>query len=183
MHMAQTMPWTLEDLDRLPNDGNKYELLHGDLFVTPPPEPDHETAIARLHRVLVPYVERHGLGLVFSGHPVIRTSDSHVEPDLIVRQPPAPKSKWEAAPLPILVVEALSPTTKRRDRGPKREFYVGEKRIPAYWIVDADERSITVIHPDAAEVVVTDRLVWSPTGASEPLEVDLDQVFGPDPGV
>jgi Uma2 family endonuclease len=173
------MPWTLEDLDRLPDDGNKYELLHGELFVTPPPEPDHETAIARLHRLLVPFVEKHGLGLVFSGHPAIRTSDSHVEPDLIIRQPPPRKSRWEAALLPILVVETLSPSTRRRDRGPKREFYVKEKRIPTYWIVDTDERSITVVRPGAADVVVTDRFEWLPDGVTDPLQVNLDDVFGP----
>src|SRR3990167_3650062 len=98
MHMAQLSALTLEDLDRLPDDGNKYELLHGELFVTPPPAPDHETVIARLNRLLVPFVGEQELGMVFIGHPVMRTSDSHVEPDLAVRQPPAPKSKWEAAP-------------------------------------------------------------------------------------
>lgn len=179
MHMAQPMPWTLEDLDRLPDDGNKYELLRGELFVTPPPEPDHETAIARLHRILVPFVEKHGLGLVFSGHPVIRTAESHVEPDLAVRQPPAPRSQWQAAPLPVLVVEVLSPTTRRRDRGPKREFYADEKRIPTYWIVDTEERRITIVRPGERDVVVTERLVWAPEGLADSLEVNLDDVFGP----
>ena len=80
MHMAPTRVWTLEDLDRLPDDDNRYELLHGDLFVTPPPEPDHETAIARLNRLLLPFVVEHGLGLIFMGHPAIRTSDSHAGP-------------------------------------------------------------------------------------------------------
>jgi Uma2 family endonuclease len=182
MQMAQPRVWTLDDLDRLPDDGNKYEVLHGDLFVTPPPEPDHETAIARLNRLLVPFVERHGLGLVFSGHPVIRTSDSHVEPDLIVRQPPAPKSRWEAAPVPILIVEALSPSTRRRDSGPKRDFYVDEVRVPDYWIVDADERSITLFRPGAPDLVVRGRFEWSPPGVGATLEVNLDDVFGPAEG-
>jgi Uma2 family endonuclease len=179
MHMAQPRVWTLDDLDRLPDDGNKYELLRGELFVTPPPEPDHETAIARLNRILVPFVERQGLGLVFSGHPVIRTTDSHVEPDLIVRQPPARKSRWESAPVPILVIEALSPSTRRRDRGRKREFYVDEVRVPDYWIVDTDERSITVIRPGSADLEVRDLFEWSPPGVGATLEVNLDDVFGP----
>lgn len=178
MHMAQPRVWTLDDLDRLPDDGNRYELLHGELFVTPPPSTDHETAGARLNRILVPFVEKHGLGLVFMGHPVIRTSNSHVEPDLIVRQPPAPRSQWESAPVPILVVEVLSPSTGRRDRGPKRDFYVDEVKVPDYWIVDAEARSITVVRPGAADKVVIDRFEWSPQGVGATLDVKLDDVFG-----
>lgn len=179
MPMAVLNAWTLDDLDSLPDDGNKYELLHGELYVTPPPEPDHETAIARLIRLLVPFVERHGLGMVFAGHPVIRTTDSHVEPDLAVRQPPARKSTWVDAPLPILVVEVLSPETRRRDLGPKREFYTEERRVADYWIVDEDRRTITVVRPDEPHVVVSDRFEWSPAGARVSLPIDLVDVFGP----
>lgn len=179
MQMAQPMAWTLQDLDRLPDDGNKYEVLHGDLFVTPPPTLDHETAIARLNRLLVRFLDKHELGLVFIGRPAIRTSDSHVEPDLVVRSESPPKTRWEDAPLPLLVVEVLSPSTKRRDRGPKRSFYVDEVNIPDYWIVDTEERAITVIRPGVADLNVIDRFEWSPAGAGATLEVTLHDVFGP----
>jgi Uma2 family endonuclease len=179
MPMAQPRVWTLEDLDRLPDDGNKYELLHGELYVTPPPEPDHETAVARIHRLLLPFVDEHGLGMVFSGHPVIRDRTSHVEPDLAVRHPPAPKSRWETAPIPILVAEVISQSTRRRDRGPKRGFYAGDVRIPDYWIVDTDARSITVVRPGEADVTVMERFMWSPPGVNAGLDVCLDDVFGP----
>ena len=179
MHMAQPMAWTLEDLDRLPDDGNKYEVLHGELFVTPQPTLDDDTAIARLTQLLVPFVVKEKLGMVFPGRPAIRTSDSHVEPDLVVRQVSPPKTRWEDAPLPLLVVEVLSPTTKWRDRGPKRDFYVDELRVPDYWIVDTEERAITVIRPGVEDFSVIDRFEWSPPGAAVPLEVTLDDVFGP----
>ncbi len=55
MHMAtQLTRWTLAELHRLPDDGNKYELVRGDLFVTPPPTDAHETILARLTRILDP---------------------------------------------------------------------------------------------------------------------------------
>jgi Uma2 family endonuclease len=61
MPAQQTKRWTLAELHRLPeDDGNTYEVVHGELFVTPPPTVDHETVAARLVRVLDPYVERHG---------------------------------------------------------------------------------------------------------------------------
>ena len=49
---TKTKVWTLEELHSLPDDGNKYELVHGELFVTPPPTVDHEEIAARLDRVL-----------------------------------------------------------------------------------------------------------------------------------
>jgi hypothetical protein len=49
---AATKVWTLEELHSLPDDGNKYELIHGELFVTPPPTDPHETIAARLTRLL-----------------------------------------------------------------------------------------------------------------------------------
>lgn len=179
MHMAQLKAWTIDDLYRLPDDGNRYEVLHGELYVTPPPSSDHATVIARLNRILMPFVDRHGLGLIFMNHPVIQAGESHVEPDLIVRQPPAPKSKWKDAPIPILVVEVLSPGTWRRDVGPKRDFYVNEVRVPDYWIIDEERRQVTLARPDTRDRVITDRFEWSPAGTNASLAINLDDLFVP----
>src|SRR6478672_2382284 len=80
---TETRPWMLEELDRLPDDGNKYELVYGELFVTPPPMPSHEEVIAILHRLVDRYVERWRLGRVYTPKAVIRTMESQVEPDLM----------------------------------------------------------------------------------------------------
>lgn len=142
MVMVQTKVWTLEELHSLPDDGNRYELLHGELFVTPAPSFDHEKVIARLHMLLAPFVREHGLGMVFSGNPVVHHAGSELIPDLLVRQPGSRGTKWADAPVPILVVENLSSTTRRRDREYKNPFYQAEVRIPEYWIVDEPNRSI-----------------------------------------
>jgi Uma2 family endonuclease len=84
MHANQ---WTLEELHSLPDDGNKYELVRGELFVTPPPTDEFETVLARLSRILNPYVATHGLGMVYHPPAVMRFEGSEVEPDLMVRQP------------------------------------------------------------------------------------------------
>ena len=57
--------WTLEEVHNLPDDGNKYELVRGELFVTPPPTDDHETIAARLARMLDPFVAANGLGMLY----------------------------------------------------------------------------------------------------------------------
>jgi Uma2 family endonuclease len=179
MPMVQSKVWTLEELHSLPDDGNKYELLHGELFVTPAPTFDHETTIARLHAVLLPFVMARGLGYVYSGNSVITEGVSELLPDLLVRQPAAPKTDWKSAPIPILVVEVLSPSTRRRDREFKGPFYVDEIGVAEYWIVDGDRRSITVVRRGASPVTTSDRLTWAPKEAEATLEIDLVDVFGP----
>jgi Uma2 family endonuclease len=169
--------WTLEELHRLPDDGNKYELVRGELFVTPAPTDMHETILARLTRILEPYVARHALGYVYHPRAVFRFDGSEVEPDLMVRAGQPRGGTWDTAPRPILIVEVLSPTTRRRDRGPKRGLYV-DAAIHDYWIVDPDGRAITVIQPGADDLIARDGFVWHPRGASDGLSIKTADVFG-----
>lgn len=179
MHMVQAKVWTLEELHSLPDDGNKYELLHGDLFVTPAPTLDHETIIARLNALLVPFVMANDLGYVYSGTSVITTGANELLPDLLVRQPAPPKTDWKSAPIPTLVVEVMSPSTRRRDREYKGPYYVDEVGVPEYWIVDGDQRSITVVRRGASAFTTTDRMIWAPEETEATLEINLVDVFGP----
>jgi Uma2 family endonuclease len=178
MHVAtNTKRWTLEELHSLPDDGNKYELVRGELFVTPPPNDDHETILSRLSRILDRYVEANGLGLVYHPRSVVRVDGSEVEPDLMVRRPlPGIKDAWERAPRPILIVEVFSPTTRRRDQVQKKKLYL-DLGIDEYWMVDPERRSVTIVRPAHADRVVTDLLTWNPTAANAPLELRLDSLF------
>ena len=172
--------WTLEELYSLPDDGNKYELIHGELFVTPAPTVSHETILARLTRILDPYVEANGLGYVFRPRAAIRYGDdTEVEPDLMVRQPPEdPGAGWASRPMPILVAETSSDSTRRRDRVHKRTLYA-ELGIPEYWIVDGADRTVRIVRPGYADVVATESMSWHPIGANAPLEIALADIFGP----
>lgn len=172
-----TQPWTLEMLHRLPDDGNKYELVRGELFVTPPPSTEHETLLAALTRVLDRYVEANSLGFTYRARAIVRIKGDEVEPDLMVRQPPiSAGNNWENAPLPILLVEVLSPSTRRRDLNEKRSFY-SDVGIPEYWVIDADKRAVHVFCQNAAPHVVSDVLRWHPNTATEPLEINLPELF------
>jgi Uma2 family endonuclease len=175
---AATKVWTLEELHSLPDDGNKYELIHGELFVTPPPTDPHETIAARLTRLLDPYVVEQKLGYVYRPRAVLRFEDSEVEPDLMVRQPnERAGAKWEEAPIPTLIVEIGSPSTWRRDRTHKRNFYI-EADVEEYWIVDPDQRAITSIRDRRADVVMTETLHWRPNGSTRAFEASVTEVFG-----
>jgi Uma2 family endonuclease len=169
--------WTIEELHSLPDDGNKYELIHGELFLTPPPADDHETILVRLTRLLDRYVEANGLGHVFHPRSVFRFEGSEVEPDLMVRQEAQGiGNAWEKAPRPILIVEVNSPSTRRRDRAQKKDFYV-EARIPEYWIVDPQSKAITVVRAGEGDQKVVDILRWHPAGALEAFTLHVTDVF------
>jgi Uma2 family endonuclease len=177
--MAATVKqWTIEEVHSLPDDGNKYELVRGELFVTPPPNYDHETIAARLTRILDPYVESQHLGLLFHPRAVLRLDGSEVEPDLMVRASTSTKNlDWELAPIPILVVEILSPSTRRRDHLQKRSFYV-DAGVEEYWLVDPEARTLTAVSKDKPDRIERESYDWRPTGATGSLTVDLGIVFG-----
>lgn len=177
MHMAHTTGgWTLEELHRLPDDGNKYELVRGDLFVTPPPSVSHEELASLLGRILDKYVAAERLGRVHRPRAVLRTPDSEVEPDLMVRAPAGPKVDWPDAPLPILVVEIVSASTRRRDHVQKRKLYL-DADIAEYWIVDGQQRTIRVVRAGREDVVAAESLAWHPAGASDSLVIDVGAFF------
>ena len=178
MHMAAAIKhWTLDELHRLPDDGNKYELVRGELFVTPPPSVTHETILVRLSRLLEPFVAKHQLGFVFHPRAVVRAEGSEVEPDLMVRAPtPSTARDWEDLPVPILVLEVLSGSTRRRDVGPKRDFYV-DLGVAEYWVVDPKAKTVRLVRNDAPDQVRTDEVVWKPAGAADPLTIHVPELF------
>ena len=182
MHVAtSTKRWTLEELHRLPDDGNKYELVRGELFVTPAPAPHHEVIVARLARILEPFVHEHDLGYVYRPRSIVRFDKSEVEPDLMVRQPPpADDTAWEDWPVPTLVVEVMSDVTRRRDRMQKRDFYL-DAGVAEYWIVDGERRTVTSVRPGTEDVVAHDRIVWAPPHVPESLAVEFEGLFGVPP--
>ncbi len=172
-----TSAWTLAELDRLPDDGNKYELVDGELFVTPAPSPAHERLVLVLHRILTPFVLAEGIGDIYTPRAVVCADGSEVEPDLMVR-PSTPKlpETWADMPTPSLVVEVHSRTTRRRDLGKKRGFYL-RIGVAEYWTVDRWDRTIRVIRRDTADVVTDAVLEWRPDGAREALGIDVPAYF------
>jgi Uma2 family endonuclease len=179
MHMARKLDafaWTLEELHRLPDDGNKYELVRGELFVTPAPSPAHERLAVVLTDILIDYVRQEKLGRVFRPRAVVRYQGSEVEPDIAVRAWTERPVPWDKAPVPLLVVEILSDVTRLRDRGPKRQLYL-DAGITTYWIVDGDARTIRVIQPGLEDAVEADVVIWDPAEAREPFTLDVRAVF------
>ncbi len=176
---TETATWTVAQRDRLPDDGNKYEVVGGELFVTPSPSIRHQIIADALGEQLRPFVLEQRLGIVFTlDTDVIEGEQNVVVPDVTVY--PFTREnhpdRWIEAPRPILIAEIRSPTTWRRDVGKKRELYA-TLGILDYWIVDGDARTVTIIRPRCIDETVTDVVRWHPAGATRALEIDVAELM------
>lgn len=172
--------WTADLARALPDDGKRYEVLNGELFVTPAPSADHQEALAVLFRILDPYVREHRIGHLFLSPADIEFSPRRlVQPDLFVaplfdgKRPRA----WRQIHGLVLAVETLSPSTARADRQVKSKIYMDED-VGEYWIVDLDGRVVerwrkTESRPE----ILAESLGWRPRADVEPLLIDLPAYF------
>ncbi len=177
---AATPYWTRDAVLALPDDGNRYELVHGELLVTPAPRLGHQDILARLFSALHGYLSRHALGKVlWSPADISWGPDILVQPDLFVIAPQQADARdWPEITDLSLVVEVLSPSTARQDRFTKRRLYQ-ENGVAAYWIVDAEAGQVEVWTPEAVfPVIERERVAWHPAGAVDPLVIELGELFG-----
>jgi len=176
MHMAlKTHRWTRADLERLPDDGNKYEVVRGELLVSPGPRPAHEYIKRVIAERLIAFCATIETLHVFVESTFV-DDDSETRPDIVVRASVLPPpEKWDDMPTPALVVEILSKATRRNDEVKKRRFYI-ESGIPEYWILDGETRSVRVV-TSAVDRRESGTLRWMPAGASAALEIDLRRLF------
>jgi Uma2 family endonuclease len=171
--------WTRDKVWALPDDGRRYELIDGELVVTPAPRGLHQAALMALIGRLKPFVDESGVGQVLmSPADITLGEDEILQPDLFVFRTASgkPFRDWSDIADLLLVVEVLSPSTARFDRELKRRRYQ-RARIPEYWIVDLDGRVVERWRPeDTRPELLGDRLRWAPTeGAS--MELDLIGFF------
>lgn len=127
--------WTPDELLALPDDGYRYEIIDGGLAVSPPPSPRHQGVLARLARLLderLPVGEHQiqGVGLAVHG----RRPTEFVIPDLLVYVGELPERHFTPEQV-RLVVEVVSPSSRRMDRATKRDLYE-ELGVPEYWVID-----------------------------------------------
>jgi len=125
-----------------PNDGKRYELICGELFVNPAPSRIHQRISRRLQRQIEDYFHDRKLGEVFNApFDVILTPHDVFEPDLLVVGDPSHTTERGVEKPPLLVVEILSPSTRKVDRGVKFRRY-GELGVLHCWIVEPDAKRV-----------------------------------------
>ncbi len=147
--MSQSLRWTSADLELLPDDGKRYEIIDGELYVSKQPHWYHQIVCTVLSSPLLRWSLDTGAGVVNGAPGVIFADDDDVAPDLVwvskerLATVLAPDGKLHAAP--DLVVEVLSPgtTNERRDRDVKLKLY-SRRGVREYWIVDWQRRHVEV---------------------------------------
>ena len=173
---------TADDYFALPDDGNRYELIDGELELAPAPSADlHQQTIANLFLVLGPHVRQSHLGLVlFAPADIVLSGHDVVQPDIFFVQ----RNRRDIVGgrihgAPDLVVEVTSPTSEQFDRGLKLRRYA-RFGVTWYWLVDPRQRTIE-------ELELTDREYrtrrsWTGNEIFEPalfpgLRIDLTQIW------
>lgn len=181
--MAMLSPpdvWTRELVLALPDDGNRYELIDGELLVTASPAGPHQRAVMALYDRVRPFVRGHNLGYTCLAPADLTLGGAQVaQPDLFVvplvngREP----VDWPDFGIPLLVAEVLSPATARADRIVKRRRYQAAG-VATYWIVDTEARIVERWLPGHQRPDTLDQLVeWSPGPGLGTLAIDLRTYF------
>ncbi len=151
---------TYEEFRRLPDDGKRYELIHGEVHLTPSPTTKHQFALQNLSRSLDPFVFKHRLGEIFVAPLDVRLSrDTAVQPDPIFisnsRARIIKENYIDGAP--DLVVEILSPSTAAHDRATKLALYA-EAGVPEVWLLETVAKTVEVLKLQGKKYLVDSAL-------------------------
>ena len=181
MGMAAPTYYTADMVRAMPDDGNRYETVHGELLVTPSPRLWHQEIVGRLHIAVHEFLKVYPVGHVLhSPADISWGDDTLVQPDLFVADLEQVRTlDWREVKTLLLVIEVLSPSTARYDRFTKRRLYQ-EVEIPDYWIVDPDRRLVELWTPERELPDIEGREVrWYPKGATVPFTLTLEELFRP----
>jgi Uma2 family endonuclease len=175
--------WTAREVRELiaksPLQTPRYELVDGELLVTPSPIVPHQRAVAFLWRALDDYLQRNPVGdAYFSPSDVELEPGTIVQPDVFVVPPDESQRVIRESPIRevLIAAEVLSPSSGRHDRVTKRQLY--GRHLREYWIVDLDARIVERwrLNAQQPDVLVT-ALEWHATDAAESFHLDLPKYF------
>ena len=172
--------FSADQVRALPDDGKRYEVVHGELLVTPAPGGSHQFVLTRLVVALYAYLAAHNIEEVLvSPADISFGPDTLVQPDLFVADLRAYRLSlaWSDIRTLHLAIEIVSPSSARADRFTKRRLYQ-EQRIPDYWVVDTERRHIEVWTPNAiAPRIESVQLTWRHPEVDAACSIDLPKLF------
>lgn len=172
--------WTLEMVHALPDDGNRYELLDGELLVSRSPSFAHQRVLQCLYDRVRPYTQALGdCDTLIAPAAVTFSLRRELQPDLLVLPIVGGHKAEKFADVGrlLLAVEVVSPSTTRNDRYRKRPAFQQEG-VPETWIVDPSSRMVERWRPaDDVPEVLLDQLEWRPSAGREPLVIALAALF------
>jgi Uma2 family endonuclease len=139
---------TVDDLDAMPEDGNRYEVMEGELFVARAPGLPHQIVSGNIYYQLRSYVDNNPIGRIVATPGLVFSQYSGVIPDLVFYTHARGEEIIAGEHLvaaPDIVIEILSPGRENisRDRIAKRQLYA-KHGVREYWIVDSENRSVEI---------------------------------------
>ena len=173
--------WTEDDFyaarDAAPL-GERWELVDGEVLVTPAPHWMHQRIIMRLSVLLYEYVRARAFGEVFTSPLDVKLEPGLVlQPDILVVPNGELRKRSDVVHRLVLATEVVSPSSARYDRVTKRPHYQ-RHRVSEYWVVDDLSQTVERWTPDDDRPeLLAERLVWQPDGVDERFELDLSQFF------
>jgi Uma2 family endonuclease len=176
--------YTVAEVLEFPDDGNRYEVVAGELLVSPAPRNRHQIIVIRLVVRLHAYLTSLGLrdpvltapADITWGVPP-REAEDLVQPDVFVPEPDRPHREWIDIGRLELAAEIVSPSSTRADRVLKRKTYQ-RHGVGTYWVVDDDAKLVEVWRPeDARPEIVTDTLRWRFREAASELAIPLAELL------
>lgn len=176
---------TIDDLDALPDDGNRYELFEGELFVSRAPGLSHQRVLGNLHASLRVYLDQNPIGEVLLTPGVIFDQFNSAIPDAIFsthQRLSEIVSDERIIKAPELVIEIVSPGKEnaRRDREVKRQVY-GKHGVKEYWIADPLNRSLEIYRLKRHNLALAETLMDEDNLTSSVLpgfKCQVRQIFG-----
>lgn len=150
---------TIADLDSLPEDGNRYELIEGELFVSRAPSLIHQRTVGNVIFVFKKYLQENPVGEILTGPGVIFSDFSGVIPDLVYVSYERGKEIATGDRItgaPELIIEVLSPGTenRRRDEHAKRQLYK-KYGVKEYWILDPQRLTVQIFRTARLKLTAT----------------------------
>jgi Uma2 family endonuclease len=172
--------WTAELVRQLPEDDKRYEVIDGELLVSPAPGGRHQRACYVLCKTLDEFAFPHGIGVAMLAPTDIEYSPRRmVQPDVFVVSLEEAKvaCDWDRVPQLLLVAEVLSLSTAVFDRRTKRRMYL-DQGVPEYWIVDLHARVIERWTPTSDRPSIHDEVIeWRPFSHAPTLRIELAAYF------
>lgn len=178
MAMAISVPrYTLADLERFPDDGNRYELLDGVLIVTPAPSNAHQVIVSRLQLPLMQAVMVTGRGQVVGPGAITLPPNTQLQPDILVYPARYPiDAKWQEIGEHWLAVEVLSRSSRVYDREIKRDAYIA-LGVQEVWLVDRRNQLVEVSRRRGPGTITEDVLRWHIPTYDVEVAIPLTEVF------
>jgi len=179
MAMPVSIPrCTVADLERFPDDGNRYELLDGIVLVTPSPALPHQIVATRIAGEFLHALKAGPEALVAAPGVVRLPPKTELRPDVLVSRKPGPGSTWDDVKEHWLAVEVLSPSSRLYDRNYKRDAYL-QLGVAEVWLVDLEARQVFVssTRPKRTDEPHAEIVAWHAPASGTTVQLSLADLF------